>query len=78
MSDMSVVKFTQFGGHGRVLFIDMTRVEALLEHERGGTVIVTGTDTYHVEFHVNVVNDMWYDAINATIKKRSAKNAKSV
>lgn len=73
MSDHAVVKFTQFGGQGRVVFIDMFRVEALLEHERGGTVIVTGTDTYHVEFHVNVVNDMWFDAVKPKRQKREYK-----
>lgn len=42
--------------------IDMSRVEALMQ-KRQGTLIVTGTDTFHVTQEFQEVADAWMKAM---------------
>jgi len=62
-------EFTQFGTRrldgtgGRRAAIDMSEVEAVLEHEKGGCVVVTSSDSYHVEEAYEGIIEAWGGAL---------------
>lgn len=62
-------KIRRFTNNRKTLHLDMDRVEAVQEHERGGCVIVTGSDTYRVDEGHEYVFNVWQRAIRMPRKK---------
>lgn len=52
------------------LRLDMTKTEAIMERP-SSTIIVTGSDTFHVKEPFDIVDQAWQDAMNFETGKTS-------
>ena len=55
---------------GMRLRLNMTNTEAIMERH-DSTIIVTGTDTYHVKESYQAVDQAWQDAMNFEAHKNT-------
>lgn len=75
---MGVIRhFTKCGQGGGRMAIDMGHVQAVLENEGGGTILVTGNDTYGVLEAYDTCLCWWADVITYLDQKEADHAARS-